>query len=169
MEITNISTFLAYFEKTRQATVRIIQSIPPDQMDWSYLPGKFSFGDLIRHIAAIERNVFAEVAMGNHPTYQGCGKDLADGYKETLTYFEQMHLESIAIFETLFDHDLKQKVKSLDGSDVELGNFLRALIVHEIHHRAAMCIYLNLLGVQSPPVLGLTEEQVKLISKKQLS
>lgn len=169
MEITSIKTFLAYYEKTRQATLRIIQSIPPDQMDWSYLPGKFTFGDLIRHIAAIERNVFAEVAMGNHPTYQGCGKELADGYELTLAYFEQMHLESVAIFKTLSERDLKQKLKSLDGSDVELGNFLRALIVHEIHHRAALCIYLNLLGVQSPPVLGLTEEQVKLISKKQLS
>ena len=158
-----MTTFLAYFEKTRQATVRIIQSIPPDQMDWSYLPGKFTFGDLIRHIAAIERNVFAEVAMGKQPTYQGCGKELADGYELTLAYFEQMHLESVEIFKTLSDHNLKQKVKSLDGTDVELGNFLRALIVHEIHHRAAMCIYLNLLGVQSPPVLGLTEEQVKLI------
>jgi uncharacterized damage-inducible protein DinB len=166
MEITNMTTFLAYFEKTRQATVRIIQSIPPDQMDWSYLPGKFTFGDLIRHIAAIERNVFAEVAMGKQPTYQGCGKELADGYELTLVYFEQMHLESVEIFKTLSDHNLKQKVKSLDGTDVELGNFLRALIVHEIHHRAAMCIYLNLLGVQSPPVLGLTEEQVKLISRK---
>lgn len=161
-----MTTFLAYFEKTRQATVRIIQSIPPDQMDWSYLPGKFTFGDLIRHIAAIERNVFAEVAMGKQPTYQGCGKELADGYELTLVYFEQMHLESVEIFKTLSDHNLKQKVKSLDGTDVELGNFLRALIVHEIHHRAAMCIYLNLLGVQSPPVLGLTEEQVKLISRK---
>lgn len=167
MEITNITSFLAYFEKTRQATLRIINSIPPDQMDWSYLPGKFTFGDLIRHIAAIERNVFAEIAMGNQPTYQGCGKELADGYDLTLAYFEQMHLESVAIFETLSDNDLNQKVKSLDGSDVELGNFLRALIVHEIHHRAAICIYLNLLGVQSPPVLGLTEEQVKLISKKE--
>ncbi len=161
-----MTTFLAYFEKTRQATVRIIKSIPPEQLDWSYLPGKFTFGDLIRHIAAIERNVFAEVALGNRPNYKGCGKELADGYELTMVYFNQMHLQSVEIFKTISERHLKQKVKSLDGTEVELGNFLRALIVHEIHHRAAMCIYLNLLGVQSPPVLGLTEEQVKLISSK---
>ncbi|GGK79567.1 DinB family protein [Rufibacter glacialis] len=165
MEITHIKGFLNYYEKTRQITDRVVQVIPADRMDWAYMEGKFTIGDLVRHIASIERNVFAEMAIGNKPNYKGCGKELADGYDNILSYFNQMHLESIEIFKSLSDEALKRKIKSLDGKEVGLGNFLRALFVHEIHHRGALCIYLNLLGVATPPIIGLMEEQVLQLSK----
>jgi uncharacterized damage-inducible protein DinB len=165
MEITNIETFLAYFEKTRQATLKVIDVIPHDKLDWSYMPNKFSIGDLVRHIAAIERHVFAEVVMGNRPTYKGCRKDIVDGYDNVLHYFNLMHAQSMDVFRSIKDDTLKKSIKSLDGSDIMLGNFLRALVIHETHHRAALCIYLNLLGVTTPPILGLMEEQVIQLSK----
>ena len=165
MEITNTDSFLRYYEKTREVTVKVIAVIPHDKMDWSYMPGKFTIGDLVRHIAAIERNVFAEIAIGNKPNYKGCGKELADGYQNVVTYFNEMHLQSTKIFGSLDDGRLKEKIKSVDGKEIELGNFLRALLVHEIHHRAALCIYLNLLGVETPSIIGLKEEQVIQLSK----
>jgi uncharacterized damage-inducible protein DinB len=165
MEITNVRAFLAYHEKTRQVTNKVIQVIPPDKIEWTYAPGKFTIGDLVRHIAAIERHVFAEVAMGNKPDYTGCSKALADGYENTMSYFNEKHVESIAIFKSLPDESLRRAIKSLDGKEIKLGSFLRALFVHEIHHRGALCIYLNLLGVATPPVIGLTEEQVIMLSK----
>ncbi len=166
MEIKQIETFLSYYEKTRLATIKVIEVIPRDKLDWAYLPGKFTIADIVRHIAAIERNVFGEVALGNKPNYKGCRKDLADGYENMLSYFNEMHAQTIAILKPLSDDSLKRRIKSLDGSEVELGNFLRALVLHEIHHRAALCIYLNLLGVVTPPILGLMEEQVIELSKQ---
>lgn len=165
MEISSINAFLAYYEKTREATIRVINVIPPDQLDWAYMPGKFSIGDQVRHIAAIERNVFAEVALGNRPRYRGCRKDLADGYDNVVSYFNEMHRQSVLIFQSIADESLRNTIKSLDGKDIELGSFLRALVLHEIHHRAALCIYLNLLGVTTPPIIGLMEEQVIQLSK----
>jgi uncharacterized damage-inducible protein DinB len=165
MELVTIEGFLSYYEKTRQNTLRVIAVIPHDKMDWAYMPGKFSIGDLIRHIAAIERNVFAAIAAGGRPCYTGCGKELADGYANIISWFHEMHRQSVGIFRSLPDEALRQKIKSLDGKDVELGHFLRALFVHEIHHRGALCIYLNLLGVPSPPVIGLKEEEVIQLSK----
>jgi len=76
-----------------------------------------------------------------------------------------MHVIYMEIFKSLTDESLKGKVRSLDGKEMELGNFLRALIVHEIHHRAALCIYLNLLNVETPPIIGLMEEQVIQLCK----
>lgn len=165
MEIKSIRAFLSYYEKTRQATTKVIQVIPHNQVDWTYMPGKFTIGDLIRHMAAIERWVFAEVAKGNKIAYKGCGKELADGYEAIVSYFNTMSEQSVEIFKSLKDEDLTKMVKTLDGKDIELGNFLRALFLHEIHHRGALCIYLNLLGVETPPIIGLKEEQVKQLSK----
>lgn len=164
MEITDINSFIAYYKKTRAVTSQVIKVIPHDRLDWSYMPGKFTIADLVRHIAAIERHVFAEVAMGNKPNYQGCGKNLADGYDNIVAYFDEMHAQSLEIFRSITGESLHQTIHSLDGKEIQLKNFLRALIVHEVHHRGALCIYLNLLGVSTPSVLGLKEEDVKRIS-----
>lgn len=165
MEVKSISNFITYYEKTRDITTRVINVIPPDKLDWAYLPGKFTLADLVRHIAAIERNVFMESIQGNKPCYTGCGKNLADGYDNIINYYNEMHRQSIEILNSLGDHDLLRNIKTLDGKDITIGNFLRALIVHEIHHRGAMCIYLNLLNIETPPIIGLKEEQVIQLSK----
>lgn len=165
MEIKTIEAFLAYYEKTREITIQFIQVIPQDKMDWTYAPNKFTIADLVRHIAAIERNVFAEAVLGNPICYKGCGKELADGYSNVVDYFNEMHKQTIQIFKSLNDQDLTKKMASLDGKEIITGNFLRALIVHEIHHRGALTIYLNILGVKTPTILGFTEEQVLMKSK----
>src|SRR6476620_5212854 len=159
MEIININSFLNYYEKTRAITLKVLAVIPKDQLDWSYMRGKFTIGDLVRHIAAAERDLFTEIAIGNKSRYKGCGKELADGYDAVMQYFSSMHEESVALLKTVSDAALGSKVYSVDGREIELRNFLRALIVHEIHHRASVCIYLNLLGVETPPIIGLKEEQ----------
>lgn len=80
MEITIFHDFESDYKKTKQATQKVIHAISPDKMNWSYCADKFSIGNLIRHIAGIERFVFAEVAIGNKPTYVGCSKKVVDGY-----------------------------------------------------------------------------------------
>lgn len=165
MEINSIATFVSYYERTRSSTDKILQAIPPDKFDWAYAQGKFSFADMIRHIAGIERHLFMEVIQGRKPNYKGCGKDIADGYENTMAYYREMHQQSMEILNSLTDEDLQKTIKTMDGKETTVGNFLRALIVHEVHHRGALCIYLNLLNIPSPPVLGLKEEDVVKLSK----
>lgn len=164
MEIKTINGFLDYYKNTKDATRRLMNVIPPDQLDFAYVQGKFTVADLIRHIAAIERYVFAEIALGNPPRYKGCGPELADGYDEIVAYFNRLSDESMAIFKSLKEEDLARKVTTMNGSETDLGSFLRALFVHEIHHRGALYIYLNMIGVKTPPIFGITEEQVKQFS-----
>ena len=160
MEIKTIASFLSYYNKIREGTNQIIQVIPKDKMDWTYKSEKFTIADVVRHIAAIERNVFAELVIGNPANYRGCGKELADGYDNVIEYFKEVHSQSMQVFSSLNDEDLNRKIVTLSGSETKIGNFLRALIIHEIHHCGSLCIYLNLLDVKTPSIFGLTEEQV---------
>jgi uncharacterized damage-inducible protein DinB len=80
-------------------------------------------------------------------------------------YFNEMHEQSIEIIKSLSSHDLTKKIKSLNGKEVEVETFLRALVTHEVHHRGALCIYLNMLGVRTPPILGFSEQEVLQLSK----
>ena len=48
MEILSIPPFLKYFSNVRERTLRVARCIPPEKIDWSYAPGKFTFDTLAR-------------------------------------------------------------------------------------------------------------------------
>ncbi len=60
MQFTKIEDFLSYYSKVKKRTTRLFACIPPDKIEWSYAAGKFTIGDLIRHLACIERYMYAE-------------------------------------------------------------------------------------------------------------
>jgi hypothetical protein len=61
--------------------MKAINQIPPEKIDWTYKRGKFTFADLMRHLASIGRYMYAENAQLKPSRYPGHGKELADGYK----------------------------------------------------------------------------------------
>lgn len=161
MEIQNPKPFLEYLDKVHQRTMRVVRCIPPDKLEWTYRVGKFTLGDLLRHIAAIERYMFAETIAGHPSSYPGCGKELADGYENVLRFMEERHAESVAIFSRLTESDLQRKCMTPDGASITVWKWLRSMLEHEIHHRGQMYLYLALLEVPTPPLYGLTSEQVR--------
>jgi len=161
METNNIREFLTYYEKVRQRTLRVIACIPPEKYDWSYREGKFSFADIIRHLAAIERYMYGENAQLKPSRYPGHGKELADGLEEILEFFNRMHRESMEIFGRLTEADLQQKCITPGGTPITVWKWLRAMTEHEIHHRAQIYTYLGMLGISTPPIYGLTSEEVR--------
>ena len=166
MEITSIDSFLPYLKSIRERTMRVARSIPPDMLEWTYAPGKFTLGDLLRHIATIERYLWAEIVQGKPSRYQGCGRDLADGFDNVLAFMERLHTESVEIFSRLTPEDLKGKCATPDGSPISRWKVLRLVVEHEIHHRGEIYIYLGMLGTKTPPLYGMTSEQVKELSAK---
>jgi len=161
MQIQNLDIFLEYFDRVHQRTMRVIRCIPDDKLEWSFREGKFTLGDLVRHIAAIERYMFAETIQGKPSRYAGCGKELADGLEEVLRFIEEMHCESAEIISRLTPADLNRKCTTPDGGSITVWKWLRAMVEHEIHHRGQIYIYLAMLGVPTPPLYGLTSEQVR--------
>ncbi len=146
--------------------MRVARCIPPDKLDWSYREGKFTLGDLVRRIATINRYMFAEPIQGKPSRYAGCGKELADGYENVLMFMERLHRESVEIFSRLSDEDLNRKCATPEGASITVWKWLRSMVEHEIHHRGQIYIYLAMLGVSTPPLYGLTSEQVRERSVK---
>jgi uncharacterized damage-inducible protein DinB len=161
MQTQTVDAFLEYLDKVHLRTLRVVRCIPADKLDWSYAPGKFTLGDLVRHIAAIERYMFAENVQGKPSRYPGCGKELADGYEQVVQFMERMHRESVEIFSRLSPDDLNRKCETPGGAAITVWKWLRSMIEHEIHHRGQIYLYLALLDVATPPLYGLTSEQVK--------
>ena len=160
MEITNIESFLRYYESVRQRTMRVVQIIPPDRIDWTPKPGFFTFGDVVRHIAAIERYMFAENAAGNWSRYPGYGRELADGYEDVVRFFETTHRETVDILGKLTPDQLQRQCTTPAGTKLAIWKWLRAMVEHEVHHRGQMYLMLNLCDIDRPRLYGLTSEEV---------
>ena len=140
--------------------MRVARCIPPDKIDWTYAPAKFTLGDLLRHLAVAERYMWAENVQGRPARYTTHGKELADGYDNVMAFVERLHAESMEIFGRLTDEDLQKKCKTPDDAPITTWKWLRLMVEHEIHHRGQVYIYLSLLGVATPPLYGLTSEQI---------
>src|SRR5215467_2231479 len=106
MEIQTIEGFLHYFGNVRARTMRVARCIPADRVEWTYAPGKFTLGDLLRHLATTERYMWAENAQGKAARYTTHAKQLADGLENVLAFMERLHAESMEIFSRLTPEDL---------------------------------------------------------------
>jgi uncharacterized damage-inducible protein DinB len=161
MEIRTIQPFLHYFGNVRERTMRVARCIPPDKIEWTYASGKFTLGDLLRHLAVAERYMWAENVQCQPSRYTTHGKELADGYENVMALVERLHTESMEIFARLTDEDLQSKCKTPDNAPITAWKWLRLMPEHEIHHRGQIYLYLAMLGVKTPPLYGLTSEEVR--------
>jgi uncharacterized damage-inducible protein DinB len=164
VEIREIDGFLSYWERVRERTRRVAALIPDENLEWTYRLGKYTLGDLVRHLAGIERYMYAENVQDRPSRYPGHGRELADGSEAVRGYFERLHAESMAIFRALTPEDLKKKVVTPGGAPLTTWKWLRAMVEHEVHHRGQMYVYLGILGIATPPLYGLTEEEVRAAS-----
>ena len=136
MELRSIGAFVEYFEKVRARTMRVVKCIPPDKVEHSFGEGRFTVGDLARHLAVVERYAWGECVQGKPQRYNGCGRELADGLENVIALMERLHQESMQIFSSFTPEELAAKCLTPEGSQITRWKALRLMIEHEIHHRA---------------------------------
>ena len=165
MEFTRIDEFLPYFESVRGRTRRLADHVPDDRLEWSSGPDRFTPGDLVRHVAAAERWMWAENVCGRPSRYPGHGTELAEGKAATLEWMDRLHAESVEIFSSLTPERLQQRCTTVGGIDMRVWKWLRLMVEHEIHHRGQLYEVLGRMGVATPSLYGLTEPEVKARSE----
>lgn len=89
MEIRSVDGFLGYLTRVRERTERVVGLVPDRRFGWRPEPGAFSFADLLRHVAALERYMFAENVRGQPSRYPGHGPDLAEGPEQVSAFWRR--------------------------------------------------------------------------------
>jgi uncharacterized damage-inducible protein DinB len=153
--------FLEYFDKIRGRTRRVAQLIPAEQVEWSLKPGGMTLGDLVRHLAVTEREMWAETVAGRSSLYRSHGRELADGKDAILEFLDRQHAEAMLIFAGLSPAAYAGKCRTPAGAEMAVGKWLRAMIEHEVHHRGQIYMMLSVLEVPTPPLFGLTSEELR--------
>lgn len=165
MEIQSVESFLPYLESVRRRTRAVASCIPDDRVEWSPGAGRFTPGDLVRHIASTERWMWGENVRGRPSRYPGHGEDLAGGKEAVLAYLDLLHEEAVAIFGTLTPEQLQSKCSTVGGIEITVWKWLRLMVEHEIHHRGQLYEVLAQIGVDTPSLYGLTEPEVRARSE----
>lgn len=161
MEIQRIEPFLDYWGKVRARTLRVGHCVPAERFEEAPRPGAFSPGDLLRHLATIERWMFAENAALRPSRYPGHGRELADGPEATFELMARLHDESRIVFAALDPSGLAARTRTPGGAEMPVWKWLRSMVEHECHHRGQLYFVLGLWGVPTPPLYGLTSEEVR--------
>ena len=157
----DLQSFLDYLASVHARTRRVIACIPADALAWVPAPGRWSAGDQVRHLAGIERWMYAETVQGRPTRYPGHGRVLADALDAVLDYHARLHAESVAIFASLDDAAMERKSTTPAGAAITTWKWLRLMLEHEAHHRGQLYLMLGLRGVPTPPIYGLTAEEVQ--------
>jgi uncharacterized damage-inducible protein DinB len=72
-----------------------------------------------------------------------------------------MRAETEDIIRGLTPADLRRKCTTVGGVEIKAWKWLRLMIEHEIHHRGQLYQMMGALGVEVPPLYGLTEPEVR--------
>lgn len=147
--------------------MRVLEALGPEDLEWAPTPGAFTFGDLFRHLAGLERFMYAENVQGRPSAYPGHGVELAPGLDGVRAYVDRCHAESLVLFGTLTDADLRAPCVNPAGAQMAIWKWLRAMAEHEAHHRGQLYLMASLRGRTVAPLFGLTEEQLAAASKEQ--
>jgi uncharacterized damage-inducible protein DinB len=157
----DLNEFLHHFERVRERTRRVAACIPAEHIDWTYKPGAFTLGDLVRHIAVTERFIWAETVHDRPSRYVSHGKEWADGRDGVLAFLDRMHEESMREFRALTPEALAGKCATPEGMRLTTWKWLRMMPEHEIHHRGQIYTMLGMLNVETPPLYGMTASEVQ--------
>lgn len=160
MEFHSIEPFLTHWGAVHRRTRTLADYIPGNRVEFSTGEGRFTPGDLVRHIAGAERWMWAENAKLRPSRYPGHGVELAAGKTGILEYMDRLHGETVSILETLTPDDLQQRCETVGGVEMRVWKWLRLMVEHEIHHRGQLYEVLGVMGVGTPPLYGLTEPEV---------
>ncbi len=158
-------SFVEYWRSFRARTIRILDLIPVEDLEWTYAPGKYTLGDIFRHLAGIERYMYGETVRHRPSAYPGHFAALASGPADIRVYMERCHAEALEIFAALTLEDLTSKCVTPAGAPITVWKWLRAMVEHEAHHRGQLYVMAGMRGISLPSLYGLTEEQVVSLSE----
>lgn len=146
---------LAGMTNEMPATIRVIEAVPADRLN--YQPDKTSRTalGLVRHITLEDEWLLTGVANGNFATppddSDACGiltpKDAVARYKKTIpAAIEQVRGVS--------GENLVRTLDMLGAIQMPAINFLDLAVKHSVHHRGQLSSYLRAMGGKVPGIYG---------------
>lgn len=145
-----------YYAHVPTSFLALLDCIPEDKLDWSPAPQQWSLKGLLLHVAMAHHNWLATVIHDGEET-----PDVLRAGQTKTGLRNQLRLSSERLQRFLADP--RKLAAEYRGEWEDLPQWTHSghwialqLLEHDIHHRAEIFQYLQLLGIEHPPFELLT-------------
>jgi uncharacterized damage-inducible protein DinB len=168
--ITDIRSYLSFFETVHGRTRRDIEALPPAAAGWRPQGGvgenAWSIAQIVRHIAG-SRMYFARAYRGEG-WVQDWPVPMTEDQSSWLPALDASAAEFRRRLEPTPDEWLRRRVPMID-TDATLSGWriLMMMLEHEVHHRSQIDTYAGLQGWPVPDIFNRSAEEIGLQQPRQ--
>lgn len=162
--IHDISEYISFANQIRKRTLKYVGVVPDSLLDFSPVKGKFTIGDLMRHIGSAQLMFLRYLEKGEW-TFIDHDPSKGKTVNEIEAYLHDCHQKYTEGLLRLGNDLLSKRFPTLNGNELSASNILMSAVEHEIHHRGQLSTYLQLNHIQPPQLFGVRLEDIKRISK----
>ena len=155
---------IAELDRESQSTLRLLQAVPADKLDWKPHTKSMSLGQLAWHIANLPQNAVGGLRTGERDVATA-RPAAAPENAEFVAAFQKNLAELRDVLSTTEDATLlTERFAFKNNGEVvtsfpKLGFIRTVYLNHTYHHRGQMTVYLRLLDVPVPALYGRTADE----------
>jgi uncharacterized damage-inducible protein DinB len=159
-----LDSVLAEMDAEMPATLRVLERVPMDKLDWTPHPKSSTLGKLAWHVAAIPARVLMLLRAGEFDLTTS-GQAAAPQQPGDMAGVLRRNMDDVrAYFATISDDVLKEPFVMRAGPKVLRTmvkfNVVRGILLnHTYHHRGQLAVYLRLLDVPVPAIYGTSADE----------
>jgi uncharacterized damage-inducible protein DinB len=147
-----------------QVTVRILERVPLDKLEWTPHQKSMTLGRLAWHIATLPAGVARMLREGVFDIGQARPPVVPDAATPPAGVSSTNLAELRALLETFDDDTARKNFTMRRGDQVlrempNIGMIRMILLNHSYHHRGQLSVYLRLLDVPVPALYGTSADE----------
>jgi uncharacterized damage-inducible protein DinB len=162
--ITEIASYLKYFEGFRRRTERDVAALPPAAACWRPPAAEgeagWSIGQIVGHIGST-RLYFASAYRNEGWLWAPVEMD-PDDQRTWLPWLDASATRFVDGLKGTPDEWLRRRIEMIDtpGRALSGWRLLMMMLEHEVHHRSQIDSYAGLLGWPVPDIFGRSAESI---------
>ena len=167
--ITDIASYLRYWDSVRRRTERDVAALPPAAAAWTppAAGGEtgWSIGQIVTHIG-VSRLYFASAYRGEGWIWGKAEADPAD-QRTWLPWLTRSAEQYTALLRDTPEAWLTRRVETVDtpGATLSGWRLLMMMLEHEVHHRSQIDAYAGLQGWPVPDIFGRSAESIDALQE----
>ena len=165
--ITDIGSYLGFFDSLRRRTERDVAALPPAAVDWTppAIEGEtgWTIGQIVGHIGG-SRLYFASAYRNEGWIWHEQPMDPRD-QSTWLPCLEASASRFAALLKDTPDAWLTRRIEMIDtpGRSLSGWRLLMMMLEHEVHHRSQIDSYAGLMGWPVPHIFGRSRESIDVL------
>jgi uncharacterized damage-inducible protein DinB len=169
--ITDIVSYLRFFDSLKRRTERDVAALPPAAAAWRppAVRGEagWSIGQIVGHIGG-SRLYFASAYRGEGWIWGGVEAD-PDDQRTWLPWLRASADRFVALLEDTPPDWLARRIEMIDtpGQALSGWRLLMMMLEHEVHHRSQIDSYAGLEGWPVPDIFGRSAESIDALQASQ--